>query len=218
MKRGPPTIETLRGKHASETIIVIGNSSSLNRMDMEIWDRYTTIGTNRLLRTYEPTYLLVVDKSVLRDEHERMMDAMDRVTYLLYPGMMGSEGRQIYPGSWLDTGPMVGGADPTSKTGPIDIGHVGNSGYEATQIAFRMGASRILLAGIDLFWPTNGQTHNFGSGKEAGCRLHKPDEITEDFATLKRLYAHCGVELTSISPWSTPLRRRLGFIDPESLT
>jgi len=217
VRRGQPTIETLRDKHQGETIIVIGNSSSLNKMDMGIWDGYTTIGTNRLLRTYEPTYLLVVDKSVLRDEHERMMAAQDRVTYLLYPGMMGSEGRQMYPGPWLDTGPMIGGADPTSKTGPIDIGRVGNSGYEATQIAFRMGARRILLAGIDLFWPTSGKTHSFGSGKEAGCRLHKPDEITEDFATLKQLYAHCGVELTSISPWSTPLRRRLGFLDPESL-
>ena len=217
MTRKQTSIESLGGKHRGETVVVIGNSSSLSEMDLSILDGYTTLGVNRLLRVYEPNYLLVVDKSVLRDECERMKQFQDRVTYLIYPGTMGSDGLRMYDGPWIDTGPMVGDKDPTATSGPIDIGKVGNSGYEACQIAFRMGAARILIAGIDLFWPSTADTHCFGSGHEAGCRLHKPEVICESFGEMKRLYAQCGVELLSISPWDTPLRRRVGHLDVNSL-
>ena len=120
-------------------------------------------------------------------------------------------------GDWYNTGMMRGDSDPTSKTGPISIGQRGNSAYEATQIAYRMGARRILLAGVDLHWPSKGDTHSFGNGKALGCKLRDPELIVEDFSKLRDNLALGRIELTSISPWDTPLRRRLGYLSPSEI-
>ena len=214
--KGNP-LSKLIGRHDGETIIVIGNSRSLNEMDMGVMDDYTTIGVNRLLRTYTPNYLLVVDKSVIRDEHENMCEFQDDCEMLIFPGVMSSVALSWYPGDWWNTGPMTGNADPVSKTGPIHIGQRGNSAYEATQIAYRMGAKRILLAGVDLHWPTSGDTHSFGNGKSLGCKLRDPDLIIDDFCSLRDQLALKKVELTSISPWNTAFRKRLGYLNPSEI-
>lgn len=45
---------------------------------------------------------------------------------------------------------------------PIEIRHGKNSGYQALQVAVKMGARRVLLLGYDM-QPTNGREHWFGS-------------------------------------------------------
>lgn len=202
---------TVYGKHPGETIIIIGNSSSLNEMDLKKFDPYTTIGLNRILRLYEPDYLMIVDQSCLRDEFVRMNACHERVKILLYPGVMNSILRAKYTYEFISTGDMNGAADPTSRKGPIHICRGGNTAYEATQIAYRMGAKRILLAGIDMYWPPGKDSHFFGSGLKAGCKMMVPEWKIEDFAALKKLYASIGVEVSSLSPWKTRFRERMGL-------
>ncbi len=202
---------TVYGKHPGETIIIVGNSASLNEMDIKKFDQYTTIGLNRILRLYEPDYLMIVDQSCMRDEMERVNAFYGHGTVLLYPGVMNSSLRAKYKGEFVSTGDMNGAADPTSKKGPIHICRGGNTAYEATQIAYRMGATRILLAGIDMYWPPGKASHFFGDGMKAGCKMMVPEWKIEDFAALKKLYASVGIEVTSLSPWKTKFRERMGF-------
>lgn len=212
----PPN--TVYGAHRDETIIVLGNSASLRGMDHAIFDEFTTIGVNRILRTYEPVYLFVVDQSVIRDEFERMNES-DCIK-LIWPNAMSSKMKKLYRGPWISTGPMVGekcGGDPTSTDGPLCIPPAGNSSYEAAHLAMRMGASRIAFAGVDMYWPPGKDTHFFGSGHKAGCKLPKADENIEAFARMKQLYSHIGVEMCSVSPWDTPFRRRMGYVPLEEL-
>jgi hypothetical protein len=210
----PP--ETVYGQHVGETIVVIGNSSSLNGMDLELLDSFTTIGLNRILRIYDPIYLMIVDNSVMRDEAQRLAEFSGIL--LAYPGVMSSKNRRIFSGPWVSTGKMTGQCDPCAKKGPIHICRSGgNSAYEAAQIAYRMGAKRIALAGIDMYWPPGQDSHFFGSGSKAGCKLHKPEDKIADFGRLKDQYAQGGVEMFSISPWDTPFRKRMGYIDVVNL-
>jgi hypothetical protein len=216
MKRHPNDQSKVYGVHENETILIIGNSASLNGMDFDEFDCFTSIGLNRILRVYEPTYLMVVDGSVIKAEHKRMKKFEGPI--LIYPGNMGSASKRFYDGPWISTGAMTSDCDPTAKKGPIHICRRGNSAYEATQIAMRMGASRIALAGVDLYWPPGRDTHFFGSGRDEGCSMFKEDLIIEDFHKLKKMYGYMGVELTSVSPWETPLRERLGYTPIEELS
>lgn len=212
--RGRPLSE-LYGAHRGETVLVLGNSDSLRGMDAMMWDGFPTIGINRILRVYEPTYMTVMDQSVMKDEHERMMASRARVKYLIYPGVMNSICRKLYSGEYYETEAMNNVCDPTQKRGSLRICTSGNSAYYCIQIAWRMGAKTILLAGVDLYWPPGKQSHFFGSGTDWGCRLAKPAEICDDFVRLADALRTYGVETYSVSPWDTPLRERLGYIPME---
>lgn len=212
----PNDIAQLYGKHKDETIVVIGNSSSLNEMDLTLLDSFTTIGLNRILRAYEPIYLMVVDTSVIYVEAPRMNDSES--IKLIYPGAMNSRARSMYTGAWISTGPMTELCDPTALNGPIHIGKGGgNSAYEAVQIAHRMGAKRIALAGVDMYYPPMKPSHMFGDGSKEGCKLPEPDKKIADFGALKKMFAMIGVDMFSISPWKTKFREVMGYVPAEDL-
>jgi len=213
--KNPNNPTQIYGRHKDETIIVLGNSASLNGMDLDEFDCFTTLGVNRILRMYEPTYVMVVDHSVIRAEAKRLSKFEGDV--LIFPGSMSSAMKSLYKGPWISTGLMTSNADPCAKKGPLQIPQRGNSAYEAAQIAMRMGASRIALAGVDLYWPPGKDTHFFGSGKKEGCSLCMEENLISDFANLKKSYGYMGIEIVSISPWKTPFRDRIGYIPIEEL-
>ena len=197
--------------HKNELVFVLGNSSSLNELDLSLLSEFTSIGVQRILETYEPSYAFIVDQSVIRDQCHRMNAVSGRIPIILYPYHVSSSMRKLYTGPWISSGKMAHNGDREAKTGPIHIPPSGDSGYEATQVAYRMGATTIALAGIDLHWPKGKQTHSYGSGKERGAKLRTPKEKTECFRELKRIYKRRGVGLVSVSPWKTPLRDALGY-------
>jgi len=188
----------------------MGNSASLDEMDLDEFDGFTTIGVNRILRLYEPTYVMIVDGSVIQQEYSRLGAYRGKV--LLYPGAMNTRMQQLYPGPWISTGYMSGTADVCSKKGDIHIPSRGNSAYEAAHIAMRMGAKRIAFAGVDMYYPPLKKTHFFGMGAKEGCSMSKVEEIINCFAEMKRSYKCMGIDVVSVSPWNTPLRQRLGYI------
>ncbi len=204
-------IDNLVDTHKGELIFVLGNSASLNELDLSLLTEYTTIGVQRILQTYEPNYVFIVDQSVIWDEYERMTAVCSRIPIILYPNHMGSKMRGLYRGPWISSGPMSHSADRSVKRGPIHLPTSGDSGYEATQIAYRFGARTIVLAGLDLYWPRGKKTHSFGNGAASGCKLRMAKEKVECFRQLKQIYKREGIRLVSVSPWQTPLRDALGY-------
>lgn len=204
-------IDDLVDAHQNELVFVLGNSASLNELDLSLLSGYTTIGVQRILEVYEPTYVFIVDQSVIRDQYERMNAVSGRIPLILYPNHMGSKMRKLYGGEWISSGPMTHNADREKKHGPIHIPPSGDSGYEATQVAYRMGARTIALAGIDLHWPRGKETHCYGDGAARGAKLRLAKEKTESFRQLKQIYKRRGVGLVSVSPWQTPLRDAIGY-------
>lgn len=197
--------------HKDELIFVLGNSSSLNELDLSLLTGFTTIGVQRILETYEPSYVFIVDSKVIEDQYERMNAVSGRIPLILFPWKMGSKMRKLYPGPWISSGDIHPRAKPDAKHGPIAMPPCGGSGYEATCIAYRMGAKMIALAGEDLQWRSGKDTHCFGSGKARGCKLGNAKQKVEYFRELKQIYKRRGVGLVSVSPWQTPLRTALGY-------
>lgn len=219
MRRPKPAqvrpMKSLYRKHRGKLIFVLGNSASLDGLNMELLKPHVTIGVNRILRTFTPTYLFVVDRSVIKDEHERMLASKcEKVIFRL---AMDERHRLLYPGPYIEIEKMTNAGGPTTLKGPIHICRGGNSGYEACHLAYRMGASCIVLAGMDLYWPKKGKSHFFGHGRAAGCSLHKPAEKVEDFREMKRLYRKQGVEMVSVSPWRTYFRNVMEYTTLEKL-
>lgn len=207
----------LHGRHQGEIIVVLGNSSSLCDMPPGCLDSHITLGVQRILETFIPDYTYVVDARVLLEQAKNLAAASGRTRALLYPTTLSSDGRKAYKGTYLAIPHIRSGVDPLAQKGPIAIGATGNSGYQATQLAYRMGPAVIALAGIDLFWPVGRDTHSFGSGKERRCRLGDVDGLIRDFLHLKQGYAKRDVILTSVSPWKTRFRSAIGYTPIDAL-
>ncbi len=208
-------MKTVYRKHRGKLVFILGNSASLNELDLNLLKPHVSIGVNRILRTFTPTYLFVVDRSVIKDEHKRMMKSKcDKIIFRL---AMDGQCRGLYPGPYIEIEQMSNAGKPTTLQGPIHICRGGNSGYEACHVAYRMGAACIALAGMDMYWPKKGKSHFFGPGRAAGCSLHNPAEKVEDFRYMKHLYRKHGVEMVSVSPWRTHFRHVMEFMPLEKL-
>jgi len=198
--------------HKNKPIIILGNSASLNELDLSLLNRAITIGVQRILRVYEPTYVLIADNEVIKQESERLKACAGKVQFIFAPEHMNAETRKFYDGPWISRGRRVPGADLMNKNQPLPIPLSLNSGFEAVGIAYRMGARCIAIAGIDLWWPSNRPTHCFGDGKSCGCRLSGTQAVYNAFITLRRMLKGHGIDLLSVSPWKTPLSSALGHM------
>ena len=204
-------IDNLYGKHAGQPIFVMGNSYSLREMDLTPLNDFITIGVNRILTVFQPTYLFVVDRMVVHDEARRMAAAVPKTTILLYPSALSCAARGLYKGPYLTIPPITCKVDPRTKMGALSIGRVGNTCYEAAQLAYRMGAREIIFAGLDLSHQPFKPTHCMGFTPSC-CKMRDPDKQVEQFRELKQLYEECGVEVFSCSPWKSKLRKALGYV------
>lgn len=208
-------LHALNGRHRGELIFVIGNSASLLDMDWKLMLPYTTIGVNRILELMDPTYLLVVDKAVMREQWERMQKA--RCQKIIYNGAFEVDFRFRYQGPYYSTGMMTSHAPLLGLKGDLHLCPAGNTAYEAVQIAYRMGAREIALAGVDLYWPPApkrgkpAKTHFFGDGKGRKCHNHMPVERARAFQKLGKALDSVGVRMYSVSVWKTYLRKLVGY-------
>lgn len=155
---------------------------------------------------------MAVDESVLKDQYKLMQRAMDRGTsLLLYNGAITSKTGGLLDGPYVDIGALSPDSDVLSKSGPMVFCESGNTALYAIHLAYRMGASMIAMAGVDLYWPPGRRSHAFGSGKERGCKNNAVPQKIAVFKTMAMKYAEVGVKLVSVSPWDTRLRRAVGY-------
>jgi hypothetical protein len=154
-------IEIFRNRHAGQTCIVVGNGPSLNRTDLALVGQYPSFAVNGIFYKteetgYRPTYYVVEDKHVIRDNLERIR------TFQPQPG-----GARFFPSRYRAA---LGGPDtyflnlnrgfyePRS-----DYYHIPRfspnaarrvyCGHSVTilniQLAYFMGFARVLLVGMD---------------------------------------------------------------------
>lgn len=217
--RGVPDISTLVDRHQGETIVIYGNSGSLLKTDLKPLKQFTSIGVNRILRLLWPTYFYTCNDSVIHDESERMKAAVETVTMILFPGLMSTRNKKFIPLDFphVSTGPIAFHGEFLKKSGTLDAGRdTGNSSYQSAQIAYRMGAKRIVLAGNDLTTVHRQPSHFYGAAAK-NCKMGITKMKVEDWSRMNSGYRHAGVELVSCSPWKSPLRDVVGYVAPSSL-
>jgi hypothetical protein len=185
---GPPTraatLSDFRDRHAGQTVVVCGCGPSLPELrDPAAW---VTIGVNDVGRLFDPTYLVVVNPpqqfAAGRFEHVRR-----------------SRARALF--TQLDLGPVappvvrfaLGQRGGTDDGGGRVLHHTQNSPYVAVGLAAWMGASRIVLIGVDF-----SDDHFFGA---TGPHPLAPRlaAIDAEYARLAQALRARGVALVNLS-------------------
>lgn len=90
---------------------------------------------------------------------------------------------------------------------PRQLCHGASSGYQAINLAYLFGASRIVLLGYDLALGAGGKTHlHDGYGRYTASLAHTLDKVHRpQFESLKAPLAAAGVEVVNASPESALL-------------
>jgi hypothetical protein len=77
------------------------------------------------------------------------------------------------------------------------IHHGGNSGYQAINLAYLMGAAKIILLGYDMH--NNGMAHFFGDHPK-GLSNGRYDQYVSNFTRLAKDLAAAGIEVINCTP------------------
>jgi len=201
----------------SGTVYILGNSSSLERVDLDRLRRsdLVTVGINRILRCFKPQFLLVADRPVLQEELTRLNSARPKLlAWRMLAAMPGLE-----PGVEVRTWDTWGGAyargwkrgrapewSPRWRDG--QFWHSGNSGTYCIEAAALMGFRDIRLLGIDLRFDLP-RSHFFGQNTWRGQRIkYTPRQIAgtvKAFEIVISGVAKLGCNVTSESCYDGPL-------------
>lgn len=210
----------MNGKHPKSTIFIIGTSDSLKDTKLkEI--KSPSIGINHILRYYTPTYHILRDNVVLKDEIHRMRE--NNLPVFLHDRLVPKMKELKYEGIICPFSLKARGYFYVRD----ELDHSNNTGISAIEIAYRLlgckGPGTIALLGIDLYYPEKDkkkqleakygrkvESHVFGDGKKERCRpafdlfLHRLPKMREFLR--KR-----NISLVSCSPWDGPVKSLLGF-------
>lgn len=191
-------------RHKEETVVVIGNGPSLNEIPMELLQKFTTFGSNRIYLKYIPTYLTVVNPLVLAQFEEEILSIpctkflpMDEYKNSAGPihGLRSNHAPlfHYHPLQWVYEGYTVT--------------------FVSLQLAFFMGAKRVILIGVDHRYSYEGSPNaqDFMAGQDPNhfdpayfqnAHWNNPDlERSEQaYAMAREAYENDGREIINCTP------------------
>lgn len=171
MRRGGRTV-TSRNKLASKDpriwagrmkdvpCFMIGNSPSLEHMDLSVLDNYFTVGINRIFYIYDPTVLVWQDLALWIQEKNKVMETK-AVKYC-------REGAETKGGFY--TFKLDGRESKISHDLRLLYGR-GSSGSITYQFVYNLGCNPIICVGMDCAY-SDGKTDFYGNNP-----MHKPHTI-----------------------------------------
>jgi len=188
------TAGELFGTARGQTLYVLGDGPSLPAKPPDDWQRGRCIGTNRIyLTAHRPRIVMVQDRDVLHQQITNYLSCADIL--VLGPELTNSRSpettrlfgcpriralsfqkQRVAPGSWARGGPQA-----FAREGYL-------TGYYAADLACRMvwPEGRVVLAGMDLEWPTDPRapTHAYGYGAEHGASATRFPEAVDAMVRL----------------------------------
>lgn len=176
--------------HAGETVIVLGCGPSMENVRLADLGRYATIGVNRLPAIYDPDYLVVIDQRVV-DIHGDLFGIGSTTKFC------NEEIKTHGDADW----------NRFKRFWPVENGSVFSEQFEdglffgysvifaAINLAYLMGASRIILAGVDM----NDCSH-FLDKRGSQNPFPSLDIIIRDFERVKDFARKRGAEIFNANP------------------
>lgn len=222
-------MKPIRDRHLGETIIVLGCGPSLKTVPSVFLDRFTTIGTNRVSLNYDPDYLVWIDRELPLREYKILnaskaerfsptMEASGRVEMIFQPieqnipvleGCKGKAPRTEPESNRF--GRYEPGEDDPVLSDDYDKGlYCGASTiFPALNLAVLFGATRIILAGMDL--KDNSHCHPSREGKDPNLPFNNAAEILRSFDYIADDLHGTGVEILNLNRRSAV--RNFRFVD-----
>lgn len=177
--------------HEGEKIIVCGCGMSLLEFK-EHHTNYITIGVNDVPKAFNPTYLVITDHPVRFSKARQDM-------------VNGSEVRAMFTcvKGWRHPNMVkfeLGKKGISDINDPNKVDHFLNSPYAAVNIAYKMGARKIGLIGVDF---TDGHFYSPKDGKHSLARMGYMRDINVGYKMLRKALEKQGAKLYNLSPAST---------------
>lgn len=192
-RRSRAVLAGLRGRHAGERCIIVGNGPSLNRMDLSVLNGETTFGMNRIYMGlkrfgFTPSYYVCVNDLVF-DQYAGEIAALPGPKFLSWRNRRRFE-------DTTDTAFLRSSAprQPFATDVCEEIWEGATVTYVALQLAYHMGFRQVVLIGVDHRFQVDGAPHaeqvaagpdtnHFDAGYfAAGTRWNLPDLATSEMA------------------------------------
>jgi len=226
------------GKHAGETMIIVGGAPSIAEMDMSVFEETPSISCNCILRHggFLPTYLVFSDRRpyIREMEEGRVQWFAEKAPVFLSETIFDPAIRcantpvQDKPDfTWYSW--RVGTARTAFNwnTFAAPLCSFATTGGQILQMAVMMGAKRIGLVGLDMYKSPKESDLHFYKNETSGpldvakATIHDdgrigPQASMDCFAKAKLALDKMGVEVVNISPWThTPMANIFGSYDYE---
>jgi hypothetical protein len=194
--------------HRGETCVIIGNGPSLNKVPKEFLDKYITFGSNQIYRLpYTPDYYCIIDESMMYRCLPTLKEGWRPKKEMFIRAECGLEDN-----NWIY--PVVLSGYSKDINGFVVMG--GTVTYAIMQLATFMGFTKILLVGVDHYYPKSmtGEPGPFTAvGKdpdhfvceggqpyfEPGKEYSKPQDTTNSYRAAKEFFNQFGIECINLT-------------------
>jgi hypothetical protein len=179
-------------------VFIMGNSPTLSEQDLSVLDTYFTIGINRTFLIYQPTVLFWQDRQLLRD-HKEQIHNCDSIKVCRDEN---DPNRRYLNFSLSNTN--------FKFENRVDVLYGrGNSGALVAEMAVSMGASSIILLGMDCAYK-DGKNDFWGKNKD-----HSKYFLTMCNRGLQFIKKDCPIPIYSCSENSVFPSRKLSEVIEE---
>jgi hypothetical protein len=175
-----------------ETVYIIGGGPSLKNFDLGQLAGSRTIAINKAILFHSQADVLYWTDVRFYTWYKKEVDNYKGLKFALRPGSQYSDDVKV-----LKKGKTHG-----IETDRQTLAHGNNSGYAAINLAYHLGAKRIILLGFDM--GSNGNDSHFHDGyptKSTGDRIFH-DKFLPGFKQLKSELKGTGVTVLNASPYS----------------
>ncbi len=173
--------------HEGEKIVVCGCGMSLKEFEPHYKD-FITIGVNDVPSLFKPNYNLVTDHpNRFNDKRKKWINETD-YKYLL-----------TCVGGWRHPRIIhfdLGAKGSSHLDDPSKVDHFLNSPYTAINVAYKLGAKKIGIIGVDF---TDGHFYSPKDGAHSLARMRYLPDLLWGYEHLKNALDQRGVELYNLS-------------------
>ena len=190
----PPTVQysTVPKLFPGETIYIIGGGPSLKNFDFKTLIGKKTIAINKAI-IYHPTAdVLYWTDGRFYTWFKNEVDNYNGLKFALKPGSQYTRDIQV----------LRKGKHHGLEEDPQVLAHGFNSGHAAINLAYHLGAARIILLGFDML--NDGTQTHFHDGyptRAAGDKMYQ-DKFLPGFKQLNSEIRNTGIEILNASPHS----------------
>jgi hypothetical protein len=183
---------TVENIFEGETVYIIGGGPSLKGFDFRQLAGSKTIAINKAILFHSQADVLYWTDVRFHTWHKNEIDNYKGLKFTLKPGSQYSNDINV-----LKKGKAYG-----IETDAQTLAHGNNSGYAAINLAYHLGAKRIILLGFDM--ASKGGDSHFHDGyptRSAGDRMYQ-DKFIPGFKQMQSELSSTGVTVLNASPYS----------------
>ena len=152
-------MKSLEGKHKGKPCFILGCGYSVNLVDLSKLDKYVTIGVNRIVYSYFPTYWIFIDHPIVKEFGSKIdLKVIGSQIVCWEQARFTTHGAMVFHTHKNRRANIL---DPKSEG--LQFGNT--TSFAALHLAYLMGCNPIAFIGLDLCY-VNGYLHFYDVDKQ----------------------------------------------------